>query len=103
MFLALYSHKRGGTQSFPSTTRGWALACLTTLITSISAGCVNDDTTDLNAWRSSEQCELENNRRANNFYKKAAGQYATTMKAGAALNIHTGCSTDSAYIWESPY
>jgi hypothetical protein len=25
------------------------------------------------------------------------------MTAGAALNIHTGCSADSNYQWQAPY
>jgi len=79
------------------------LACLAALIAFAGAGCVNDDATDLNSERSADQCELENNRRARDFYKETPGQYATTMTAGAALNIHTECSVDSAYSWESPY
>ena len=104
MFMALrHSYKRNKTQSPLGTMLRWVLACLAALIALANAGCVNDDTTDLSAGRSAEQCELENNQRANNFYKNAAGQYATTMRAGAALNIHTGCSTDPTYSWESPY
>ena len=79
------------------------LACLAAHIAFAGAGCVNDDATGLDAERSTEQCELENNRRASDFYKETPGQYATTMTAGAALNIHTECSADSAYSWESPY
>ena len=79
------------------------LACLAALIAFAGAGCVNDDATDLDSERSADQCELENNRRARDFYKETPGQYATTMTAGAALNIHTECSVDSAYSWESPY
>ena len=79
------------------------LACLSALTALAVAGCVDDDTTDLSAERSTEQCELENNRRARDYYKKTPGQYATTMAAGAALNIHTGCDADSTYSWESPY
>ena len=79
------------------------LACLASLIAFTGAGCVNDDATGLDAERSTEQCELENNRRASDFYKETPGQYATTMTAGAALNIHTECNVDSAYSWESPY
>ena len=85
------------------TLRLWVLICQAALIASASVGCVNDDTTILSAERLAKQCELENNRRANDFYKKAAGPYAATMKAGAALNIHTGCSIDPTYSWESPY
>ena len=79
------------------------LACLAALIAFAGAGCVNDDATDLDSERSADQCELENNRRARDFYKETPGQYATTMTAGAALNIHTECSVDSAYSWEPPY
>mgnify|MGYP006138113065 FL=1 len=79
------------------------LACLTALAVFASAGCVNDDPTDLGAEGSVGQCELENNRRANDYYKRAPGQHATTMTAAAALNIHTECSADSTYSWESPY
>ena len=85
------------------TWRRRVLNCLTALIASTSLGCVNDDTTDLSTGRSAKQCEVENNRRANEFYKKAAGNYASTMKAGAALNIHTACSIDPAYSWGAPY
>ncbi len=79
------------------------LACLALLIASAGAGCVNDDITDLSTERSAGQCELDNNRRAKDYYEKADGQYATTMIAGAALNIHTECTADSNYSWESPY
>ena len=101
MFLALsHSYK---TQKPLGTWRRRVLNCLTALIASASLGCVNDDATDLSSERLAKQCEIKNNRRADNFYKKAAGNYAVTMKAGAALNIHTGCSIDPAYSWESPY
>ena len=66
-------------------------------------GCVDDNTTESSLERSTEQCELENNQRAHHFYGNASGQYATTMTAGAALNIHTGCSADSTYQWQAPY
>ena len=69
----------------------------------VGSGCVDDDATDLDAERSADQCELENNRRASDFYKQTPGKYATTMTAGAALNIHTECSVDSGYSWEPPY
>ena len=101
MFLAL-SHSFKSQNPF-GTWRRRVLNCLTALIASTSLGCVNDDTTDLSAGWLAKQCEVENNRRANEFYKKAAGNYAATMKAGAALNIHTGCSVDPAYVWDSPY
>ena len=101
MFLAL--HHSYKSQNPFGTWRRWVLNCLTALIASTSLGCVNDDTTDLRSERLAKQCEVENNRRANEFYKKAAGNYAATMKAGAALNIHTECSIDPAYSWESPY
>ena len=101
MFLALrHSYKF---QNPFGIWRRRVLNCLTALIASVSLGCVNDDTTDSSAGRSARQCEAENNRRATVFYEKAAGNYAATMKAGAALNIHTGCSIDPAYSWESPY
>ena len=79
------------------------LACLAALIAFAGFGCVNDDAIDLDSERSADQCELENNRRARDFYKQTPRKYATTMTAGAALNIHTECSVDSAYSWESPY
>ena len=101
MLLTL-SHSYKSQNPF-GTWRRRVLNCLTALIASISLGCVNDDTTDLSTGRLAKQCEVENNRRANEFYKKAAGNYAATMKAGAALNIHTGCSIDPAYSWNSPY
>ena len=85
------------------TWRRRVLDCMIALIASSSLGCVNDDTTDLSAGRLAKQCEVENSRRANEFYKQAAGNYAATMKAGAALNIHTGCSIDPAYSWDFPY
>ena len=101
MFLAL-RHPYKFQNSF-GTWRRRVLNCLAALIASTSLGCVNDDTTDSSAGRLAKQCEVENKRRANEFYKKAAGNYAATMKAGAALNIHTGCSIDPAYSWDSPY
>ena len=101
MFLAL--HHLYKSQNPFGTWRRWVLNCLTALIASTSLSCVNDDTTDLRAERLTKQCEVENNRRANEFYKKAAGMYAATMKAGAELNIHTGCSNDPAYNWEPAY
>ena len=79
------------------------LACLAALTAFASAGCVDDDTTDLSAERSAGECELENNRRSSDYYKKAPRQYATTMTTGAALNIYTECSADPTYSWESPY
>ena len=101
MFLAL-RHPYKSQNSF-GTWRRRVLNCLAALIASTSLGCVSDDTTDSNAGRLAKQCEVENKRRANEFYKKAAGNYAATMKAGAALNIHTACSIDPAYSWDSPY
>ena len=101
MFLAL-RHPYKSQNSF-GTWRRRVINCLTVLIASTSLGCVDDDTTGSSAGRLAKQCEIENNRRANEFYKKAAGNYAATMKAGAALNIHTGCSIDPAYSWDSPY
>ena len=101
MFLALSQSYKS--QNPFGTWRRWLLNCLTALTASTSLGCFNDDTTDVSAGRLAKQCEVENNRRANEFYKKAAGTYAATMKAGAALNIHTGCSIDPAYSWDPPY
>ena len=101
MFVALSNSYK--TQNPLGTSRRWVLTCLTALIASAGVGCANDDTADFSAGRLAEQCEVENNLRANRFYKKTAGQYSSTMKAGAALNIHTGCSIDPAYSWESPY
>ena len=101
MFLAF--RRPSKSQNPFGTWRRRVINCLTALIASTSVGCVNDDTTDASAGRLAKQCEVENNRRANEFYKKAAGNYAATMKAGAALNIHTGCSIDPAYSWDSPY
>ena len=98
-----HSHKLKTTQSPLWRFSRLGLACLAALIAFAGAGCVNDDATDLDSERSADQCELENNRRARDFYKETPGQYATTMAAGAALNIHTECSVDSAYSWESPY
>ena len=66
-------------------------------------GCVDDDTTESSLERSMEQCKLENNQRAYHFYGNASGQYATTMTAGAVLNIHTGCSADPTYKWRALY
>ena len=66
-------------------------------------GCVDDNTTESSFERSTEQCKLENNQRADHFYGNASQQYATTMTAGAALNIHTGCGADSTYQWQAPY
>ena len=66
-------------------------------------GCVDDDTTESSHEQYTEQCKLENNQRAHHFYGNASGQYATTMTAGAALNIHTGCSADPTYKWRAPY
>ena len=100
MFLAL-RHAYKSRNPF-GTWRRRVSNCLTALIASTSLGCVNDDTTDSSAGRLVKQCEVENNRRANEFYKKAAESYAATMKAGAALNIHTECSIDPAYSWDSP-
>ena len=100
--LLTVSHSSKSRNPF-ETCRRRVLNCLTALIASTSLGCVNDDTTDLSTGRLAKQCEVENNRRANEFYKKAAGNYAATMKAGAALNIHTGCSIDPTYSWDSPY
>ena len=66
-------------------------------------GCVDDESTESSFERSTEQCKLENNQRAQQFYGNAAGQLATTMTAGAVLNIHTGCSADPTYKWRAPY
>ena len=79
------------------------LPCLAALIAFAGVGCVNDDATDLDVKRSADQCELENNWLASDFYKQTPGKYAATMTAGSALNIHTECSVDSAYSWEPPY
>ena len=83
--------------------RRLGLACLALLAVFTGTGCINDDKTDLSTERSAGQCELDNNRRAKDYYERADGQYATTMTAGAALNIHTECTADSNYSWESPY
>ena len=91
-----------------------AVSALTTLLPRTGAGltaalalaimgCVDDDTTESSLERSTEKCKLENNQRAHHFYGNAPGQYATTMTAGAALNIHTGCSADPTYKWRAPY
>ena len=101
MFLALSLPYKP--QNPFGTWRRRVINCLTAMIASTTLGCANDDTTDSSAGRLAKQCEVENNRRANEFYKKAAGNYAATMKAGAALNIHTACSIDPAYSWDSPY
>lgn len=98
-----HSHKLKTAQSRLWRFTRLGLPCLAALIAFAGVGCVNDDATDLDAERSADQCELENNRRASDFYKQTPGKYATTMTAGAALNIHTECSVDSAYSWEPPY
>ena len=75
------------------------LAALTLAI----MGCVDDDSTESSFERSNKQCKLENNQRAQHFYEDASGQHATTMTAGAVLNIHTACSADPTYKWKAPY
>ena len=78
-------------------------AGLTAALALTIMGCVDDDTTESSREQSTEQCKLENNQRAQQFYGNAAGQLATTMTAGALLNIHTGCSADPTYKWRAPY
>ena len=78
-------------------------AGLTAALALAIIGCVDDDSTESSFERSSRQCKLENNQRAQHFYEDASGQHATSMKAGAVLNIHTGCSADPTYKWKAPY
>ena len=78
-------------------------AGLTAALALTIMGCVDGDTTESSLERSTEQCKLENNQLAQHFYGNASGQYATTMTAGAALNIYTGCSADPTYKWRAPY
>ena len=78
-------------------------AGLTAALALAITGCVDDDTTESSLERSTEKCKLENNQRALHFYGNASGQYATTMTAGATLNIHTGCSADPTYKWRAPH
>ena len=98
-----HSHKLKTAQSPLWRSPRLGLPCLAALVALVGSGCVDDDATDLDTERSADQCELENNRRASDFYKQTPGKYATTMTAGAALNIHTECSVDSGYSWEPPY
>ena len=78
-------------------------AGLTAVLALAIIGCVDDDSTESSFERSTEQCKHENNQRAQHFYGNASGQHATTMTAGAVLNIHTGCSADPTYKWRAPY
>ena len=99
----MHTYKIKTTQCYLWQVPRLGVACFITLLAFAGAGCVNDDTAVPSAERSIGQCELENNRLAKDYYENAKGQYAKTMTAGAALNIHSECSADSTYRWESPY
>ena len=96
-------NNRKKTQSTLRTLLRGNVAGLTALAAAANMGCVQDDTTESSFERTAEQCRVENNQLANDFYGNDSEQYATTMTAGAALNIHTSCNADSTYRWESPY